>query len=69
MFKTPEEIRKEKGINQRTFCELIDIPYRTYHERLSGNHPKWTIDELVKLSNANNGEVRIGNYDIKIKEN
>lgn len=72
LFRTPEEIRKDIGISQTEFCKRLDIAYRTYHERLSGHRPIWSIVEVAKFCKVGNGNCKIildgVEYDVSIKQ-
>lgn len=73
MFRTPEEIRKDIGISQTEFCKLVEMPYRTYHERLSGHRPMWSIVEIAKFCKVGDGKCKIildgVEYNISIEQN
>ncbi len=72
MFKKVEEIRKESGMSQIEFAELLGDSRRTYLNRITGIQPYWTIDELIKAAEFNKGKVTVEvmgkTYNITIKE-
>ena len=57
-IKTIEEIRKELGINQKEYAEIIGTNLRTYHERLKGVR-LWSLEEVIKSAQLNGGEVSV----------
>lgn len=69
MYKTPEEIRQDHKLTVNKFLELIGMKKRTYYDR--PRIPKWTLQEMAKIGELNNGEIRLADgdveYDIKIK--
>ena len=71
-MKDIEEIRKDNGYSQIVFADLIGSTFRTYQGRLQGVQPKWTLNEIIKASEMNNGEVKVptinGTYEITIKK-
>lgn len=71
-FKTIEEIRVSTGMNQSQFAKEIGLPRRTYLARLSGDQPRWRLEELIKASNHNKGCISVSIegklYDIQFSE-
>lgn len=72
MYKTVEEIRKTTGMNQTAFSESIGVnSRRTYANRI-GNVQPWILNEIIKVTEFNEGQVRVTadgvDYLVDIKE-
>lgn len=76
-MKTPEEIRKDNQLSQKSFTEKIGMSMRTYQARLFGNDDRqrsWKLCEVAEIAKLNKGEVEITEldtgkkYQVKIKE-
>lgn len=72
MNRTVEEIRTEALMTQKQFAEHLGISVRTYLDRLNGTTPKWTIEEIIKASKLNGGEIIVeasdGIYDVHVQK-
>lgn len=58
IYKTIEEIRKDSGMNQTDFAQLLGVTRRTYAFRLTGEQP-WLFREIMTAAKLNGGEVAI----------
>lgn len=71
MYKTIEEIRLDAGLSQKAFAQVIGSTFRSYQGRLSGDQPRWRLDELIKAADYNDGYITVSmfgkDYDISIK--
>lgn len=71
-IKNTEEIRRDLGISQVDFCNMIGTSLRTYHGRFDGTQPEWKLNELIEIAKHNDGEVRVdlkdGSYEVTIRE-
>lgn len=65
MFKIPEDIRKDLGLTQTQFAQLIGMKYRSYQLKINEN-PRWSLSETIELCNLNNGDVKLPYVDGKI---
>lgn len=72
LFKSNEEIRKDLGLSQKEFAELVGMKFRTYQDRCLLTKPGWTLKDIVNISRLTGGKIRIkndlGEYDITIKQ-
>lgn len=57
MNREIEEIRKQSGMSQVEFAKYLGTARRTYLNRLNGDHPRWFLEEIVKIAELNEGEV------------
>lgn len=59
-------------MNQTDFAEALGMSKRTYIYRTNGEQPIWTLDELIKASKFNKGQISVERdgtiYNITIKE-
>lgn len=67
-----DDLRSAVGMSQQEFSEAIGCSRRTYVDRLNGNAPKWSAEEVVKASQLNGGLIKLrcnGKvYNLEIKE-
>lgn len=59
-------------MNQTDFAAYIGSSYRTYQGRLQGSQPYWTLLEVIRAAELNQGKIIVNqegkNYRISISE-